>query len=907
MKLLKKMLFGVAVIGLFTTTSWSSFECGDPGTMYFELDLNQDCYVNLVDLAKSKIVTQWFWCTDPANPACDSYWQSDMSQADSASESVWLDDFSGATLDERWELDHRPLDVPPPGGEFHDYDAGGGAFLNSAEGLLEFQNVWVGGTPHLHTPVDTTQLLVRVDVNAGMVGEEFANCEHWNLAVGYWWDENNWGALVKARGKVPAERGWFAMSVIDGAYQPRSYQYDPDTDPEGGLDEWMMWGMELTDTEVKYYASTLADGSMQGITDFDSYMIELTDIGMARPANWTGPALIMVGKGYGSPDFDSQWDPTRPASYGFDATRIMGSGPREPACGNPGTEYLAADLNQDCYVNLGDFTEIMAHWLWCSDPGNPDCNQYKQYLKFVTVWEIDPYENFLKTRAPGPATPQIGNLQVQMSQDEFRDALFMVGPYDGGELAVDIHVETLDGLPEGMILVQETLYVYNLGLGGNQFTGDAVYPLTGPLVIPAGESRQVRLRFDGRYSGVQPGIYSFNVILTDVDSLKEQIIPGTVEVWDFNLPSTDELPNHNWVMIKGTEWSGDVLTNGIQEMKKYGLNYIFVTWTEMPQAVDVDENGNILSLNTSSFDYRVSAPLTAWQAGVGNEKLNYIFYLYDLSLGQTGDNIITYPSELWNTLFGNWISMMRDRLQTLYGITDDRWMLVLGDEQGADTLMDYTIPLAETIKAIDPTITLICNSSVTLSEPWASRYFAAFDIFQPNLQYYEERPALRTFLQSSGKELWAYKCAGYCGSVGFDIYKYYRSYAWRMVKYGMKGIGLWTYCVNTGGKPTYDWPGYNPSGTGISWGHVLAVKHWANDDVVHIRRYEMYRETVDDYRYILKLRDVAAQAGPQTQADAEALIDQATTDIIDNNWDHSLCDYWRTEIADEILSLEALP
>ena len=548
---------------------------------------------------------------------------------------------------------------------------------------------------------------------------------------------------------------------------------------------------------------------------------------------------------------------------------------------------------------LGDATGSSSNKSYRVATGAPDLG-----IEFVPLWEIDPYENFTRTRAPAFGTPPLQSIEVQMARGEFRDALFMVGPPDNGQASVIIEVDTFGGLPAEMILVQETLYVLNLTLNQpDTFTGDAVYPLTGPLVVPAGESRQVRLRFDARYSGVQPGLYPFHVIVSDAGGSDQVTIPGTVEVWDFELPGIDELPSHNWVQIKATSWSGQVLENGIREMKKYGPNYIYVSHTELPQAVIVDASGDILSMNYVSFDHRVSSPLTAWQTGEGTERLHYIFYLYDLSLGQTGGNPITYPGAEWNTLFRNWISRMRTRLQTVYGIGNDRWVLVLGDEVGEQTLKDYTIPLAETIKSIDPAVTLNSNSSVILAEPWASRYYAAFDIFQPNLQYAEQSPALLAFLQASGKELWAYKAAGYCGSVGFDVYRYYRSFAWRMVKYGMTGIGLWTYCANQGGGAPYDWPGYNPAGIQTSLGHILVWQHWANNDIVHCRRYEMYRETHDDYRYILKLREVASLAGAQAQADAEALIDQAAADIISHNSDHTRCDFWRRQIAAEILRL----
>ncbi|OHB57813.1 MAG: hypothetical protein A2Y12_17300 [Planctomycetes bacterium GWF2_42_9] len=43
-------------------------------------------------------------------------------------------------------------------------------------------------------------------------------------------------------------------------------------------------------------------------------------------------------------------------------------------CGDLGTQYLKADLNQDCYVTFADFALLAEDWMACTDPGNPvDC------------------------------------------------------------------------------------------------------------------------------------------------------------------------------------------------------------------------------------------------------------------------------------------------------------------------------------------------------------------------------------------------------------------------------------------------------------------------------------------------------------------------------------------------------
>jgi len=56
----------------------------------------------------------------------------------------------------------------------------------------------------------------------------------------------------------------------------------------------------------------------------------------------------------------------------LDNVRIWkGQGGVIPQCGDYG--YLASDLNQDCYVDWGDFSIFASEWLGCTDP-NPPCN-----------------------------------------------------------------------------------------------------------------------------------------------------------------------------------------------------------------------------------------------------------------------------------------------------------------------------------------------------------------------------------------------------------------------------------------------------------------------------------------------------------------------------------------------------
>jgi hypothetical protein len=51
--------------------------------------------------------------------------------------------------------------------------------------------------------------------------------------------------------------------------------------------------------------------------------------------------------------------------------------PVPASCGDDGTEYLPADFNEDCYVNLEDIVYFAQLWLECTDPQNQDCIPYE--------------------------------------------------------------------------------------------------------------------------------------------------------------------------------------------------------------------------------------------------------------------------------------------------------------------------------------------------------------------------------------------------------------------------------------------------------------------------------------------------------------------------------------------------
>ena len=107
-------------------------------------------------------------------------------------------------------------------------------------------------------------------------------------------------------------------------------------------------------------------------------------------------------------------------------------------------------------------------------------------------------------------------------------------------------------------------------------------------------------------------------------------------------------------------------------------------------------------------------------------------------------------------------------------------------------------------------------------------------------------------------------------------------------------MGLWTYCVDN--KKDAWTEGENQ--------FCLVFRHPTRRELVHSRRYEAFREGIDDYRYIWKLREVAARKGDAAQDEAEKLLQTACADILADVADTTRCEKWRLRVAREILKLQ---
>ena len=259
----------------------------------------------------------------------------------------FMDNFDGAGLDARWTEDNSPQN--PAGSQFNFTTYAGN--LGSTTNLQEAYH-------HIETTIDTTtNFVVDASVRCSQGGSVGAP----HLAV--YWDETHFvGLEAGIQGKVGRE-----------LYNGTAFTNTDSTKSSGGWD-WFAMKIEFTATMVKFY---IADWY-----DVPSYIpVYHPELDMPRASWMTSDALLIVGRGSGrpadgtNPDFDNDY----PVLYGADGT-LIDYVKYQPLsvdqCGDPGSIYFDADMNNNCYVDFSDYAEFLKQWLQCTDPSKVECDMF---------------------------------------------------------------------------------------------------------------------------------------------------------------------------------------------------------------------------------------------------------------------------------------------------------------------------------------------------------------------------------------------------------------------------------------------------------------------------------------------------------------------------------------------------
>lgn len=257
-----------------------------------------------------------------------------------------------------------------------------------------------------------------------------------------------------------------------------------------------------------------------------------------------------------------------------------------------------------------------------------------------------------------------------------------------------------------------------------------------------------------------------------------------------------------------------------------------------------------------------------------------------------------------------WKRLMRSWLQTWVvflaerGIGYDRFSIYLADEYIGDEIY----ALARFIKEeVDPRIQIYANSRGDRDGKQLARIAPYVDLW-----CWPDRPATHRGSAAEIKvrenaQVWRYAALG--AAKALPPLSYYRLQPWRAFARGETGCGFWTYCrlVERGFT---EWDDWNRKGGPyeVVYGPRGCPVDTSGEHFIPSRRWEAWREGIEDYEYLVQLQkavEVAKSHGYAAAASqAEQLLDQVVRQVLDSPDDPNVVYEVRRLLTQQLLTMK---
>jgi hypothetical protein len=394
---------------------------------------------------------------------------------------------------------------------------------------------------------------------------------------------------------------------------------------------------------------------------------------------------------------------------------------------------------------------------------------------------------------------------------------------------------------------------------GQTMINDAL-PRRTKVVVPPGMTKQIWVNINtaktesGRHSGA---------VTVSIDG--QQIkMPVRLEVLPIRIAENKHINTYSWAYLTWPILVG-YEKEAYADLKAHYQNTIVVVWTNMPK-VKLDGKGNVLPLDFTKLDKELEL-----QPGA-DMYLLWLGFDYPNGLGFT--NMLDHKNrgKTWAPQLKAYIRQLVQHLKEK-GVGYDRFALYLVDEPG-DDLTGADAPFLDIvvgIKQMDANmLTYIDYCPSTLQTiPIVG---AGYDILCPNMSYKNGMPGMLETFRKTGKRLWGYECSG-PGNKLYSATGYYRHQIWNAWRYGFSGAGFWAYADCGSGWDRNIATAWDDMDVHGDW----SVVYESTTGPVSSRRWESWREGVEDYEYFWLLRDrinrarQAGQSGPLV-AKAEKIL-----------------------------------
>jgi hypothetical protein len=226
---------------------------------------------------------------------------------------------------------------------------------------------------------------------------------------------------------------------------------------------------------------------------------------------------------------------------------------------------------------------------------------------------------------------------------------------------------------------------------------------------------------------------------------------------------------------------------------------------------------------------------------------------------------------------GAWISAWVRHLGTK-GISPERLTLLIHDEPSeAKNDLGPSLAWAKAIRAAEPKVRIWEDPTYSDPTKAPAALFEACDVLCPNRpMWLSQGSSFARFYrdqQRKGRTLNFYSCDGPAQSL--DPYTYYRLQAWHCRQINATGSYFWSFSDNGGGSP---WNLYFAAPT-------FTPEFLDKASVTPSKQMEAIREGVEDFEYLVLLRDAVEKAKRAGRSDAvleraERLLATAADEVL---------------------------
>ena len=474
----------------------------------------------------------------------------------------------------------------------------------------------------------------------------------------------------------------------------------------------------------------------------------------------------------------------------------------------------------------------------------------------LALWTAEPCRNFAIDAQP-PAAARLTTLDVHAAQDEYEASVLMITNLGAATEFVRVSLtnaktEVGRPLPLKHVVLREALHVR----ARNGFlVADPLPKLNaqGIVTAPPRETRQVW--FEVRTHGLDAGDYLCRVQVEPLRAPGPRSVELRVHVWDFKLPQRVPLTVFNWdYAVQGLR--GPMRTKAIDAMVAHRINAFHLTGA--PPVV-CDDYGRLVE----QPDFSVWDELIALEKPHGVLLFETWQFRRKPIKAKNGKEL-AYLSAEWVRAFEAWlrafVAYTRER-----GLTYTDWFFYPFDEH----IGPKFAALAREIKRIDPRIRVFSDQIGTPEEVRAAAPYT--DVWCPNDRFYtsaKHRAGIEA-MRATGKPMWFYSC--HRGQKRLPPLQYYRHLGWKAWHRRLQGC---TYFLLFS-RPGQAWDDFD-SRDGDS-----CTAYWGREGPIPSRRWEAFRDGLEDYCYLWLLDRVASAARPsRAAAQAKQLLRTVAPEVL---------------------------